>query len=648
MRTLSPGHQIHWYRIESVLGQGGFGVTYLAHDTNLDRRVAIKEYLPPTVAARHGDDSVRPLSEGKRADFAWGLDNFLAEARTLALFRHENIVGVHSVFEENNTAYMVMVYEQGDSLSALYRRGEYRDQRTLEHVFFPIFDGLGEIHDLGFIHRDIKPANIYIRENGTAVLLDFGAARSMAQRQTGEMTSLVSQGYTPLEQYSVNYGEQGPWTDIYALAATMYEGITGRKPEEALSRSACLLRRRPDPVSPLAVEFHPAFEARFLDAVFAGLALQPEERPSDLDAWLERFRGDLSGVNPDDFDALDERTRLFRRAERAEDDDRTVLRRPSHPSPRSTVSAASSPNARTPTARPSVESMPLVSPAFPNRDDDREPRNSDPSTSRAASGRSRPRRRALREDRTKDRRGRGRAVGLLVAMSLLAGVGVAGWWYFERSVRDAPVAPLDLALIDTLPEPREMLSVAPRAVEVARRLDDMGTLASLYRQADAAGAADERLEAGARNLREQIEEIALEWHPQRHPDIVGRIERVATLLPERVAERASLQRLIDSANERSDLDAARSLLAANAITEPAGDALIDRIGRLDNEDYRALVDSPAWARLMSELGNAALERVRAARFDDASLLVRAALTLQPDEPFMRRLGEHLGGGEPGS
>jgi len=619
-----------------VLGQGGFGVTYLAHDTNLDRRVAIKEYLPAMVAARHADDSVRPLAENKREDFAWGLDNFLVEARTLARFRHENIVGVHSVFEENSTAYMVMAYEQGDSLSSLYRRGEYRSQGELEDVFFPIFDGLGEIHRLGFVHRDIKPANIYIRQDGTAVLLDFGAARPMAQQQTGEMTSLVSQGYTPLEQYSVNYGEQGPWSDVYALAATMHEGITGRKPEEALSRSACLLRRRPDPVSGLSADAHPGFDARFLDAVSTGLALQPEERPQDLERWLAHFRGSPSGssaTRSDAFDVLDEPTRL-RRPEPPPDVGRTRLRPPG-PRPGSGAPEPSGPSGRAiaaaaPSAMPVFDRLPADRPAPPRRP-----------------GPGQPDERA-RHPRNGGRSGVGRTIGAPIAFVLLAAIGGAAWWFLDAAPDEAILASPDPALVDTLPSPREPLGVASRAAEVERRLDGMGRLAALYRQADDAGAMSETLELGARALREELGALALEWHPQRHAGLVGSIERVAALLPERIAERAGLQGIIGSANGRSELDAARSMLEANAIVTPADAALIDRIGRLGVDDYRALSSTSAWAGMMAALGNGALERVRAEDFDQASLLVRAALTLQPDEPFMRRLGEHLGRAGTGS
>ena len=289
IKALAPGYELAWYTIKQVLGQGGFGITYLGYDNNLAREVAIKEYLPASFAYRQQDFSVKPLTGEHRDHYNWGLESFLNEAKTLAKFNHDNIVRVHAVFEQNSTAYMVMEYEHGDSLAALLKQRGTVDQAFQEAVFFPIFDGLEKIHELGFIHRDIKPSNIYIRGNNTPVLIDFGSAREASLQQSGEITSLVSQGYTPLEQYSSSYGQQGPWTDIYSLAATMYQGITGKLPDDAVSRSAKRFRSQPDDITQLAAARFPGYEQRFLDAVFAGLALEPELRAADLSQWKQAF-----------------------------------------------------------------------------------------------------------------------------------------------------------------------------------------------------------------------------------------------------------------------------------------------------------------------------------------------------------------------
>ena len=163
--TLPAGYRLHWYQVESVIGRGGYGITYRAHDQNLDQPVAIKEYLPVDFATRHDDETVHPRTGEQSEMFAWGLERFITEARTLAKFKHPNIVTVYSVFEENQTAYMVMEYAEGTDLASVYKTSpEFTEQQYLD-TFLPITDGLALVHESGFIHRDIKPANIIITEN---------------------------------------------------------------------------------------------------------------------------------------------------------------------------------------------------------------------------------------------------------------------------------------------------------------------------------------------------------------------------------------------------------------------------------------------------------------------------------------------------
>jgi hypothetical protein len=238
--ALPTGHRLHWYVIEQVLGQGGFGITYLAHDPNLDRRVAIKEYMPSEVARRRADASARPRTGTQAERYAWGLERFLSEARTLARFDHPNIVRVHSVFEANNTAYMVMRFEEGEDLASLLERRGALPEGELNNCLMPILDGLELVHASGFIHRDIKPENIYVRQDGSPVLLDFGSARqSFGSAKT--MTILVAPGYAPLEQYHGDATSQGPWTDIYGLGATCYRAITGHAPLDSVARAKGVL-----------------------------------------------------------------------------------------------------------------------------------------------------------------------------------------------------------------------------------------------------------------------------------------------------------------------------------------------------------------------------------------------------------------------
>jgi len=302
-RPLSAGSQIDGYKIREVLGMGGLGITYKAHDSHLDREVAIREYLPTSCAVRHVNFSVKPISADHEERYKRGLANYLNVARTLHDFTHNNIIKVHAVIETNATAYMVMESEHGVGLDTIIDQCGTLEQNHQTQIFFPLFDGLQKIHELGFVHRSIKPSNIRIREDGSPVLLDFGSARQTSMLQPIESTALANQDYMPLEQYSAEYGEQGPWTDIYSLAAIMYRGVTGANPDEALSRSDFLMRSQPDTVQPLSAEAHPTYKQSFLSALHSGLTLQPKHRPQSLSLWQLLFDGDLEAYRRQSADA---------------------------------------------------------------------------------------------------------------------------------------------------------------------------------------------------------------------------------------------------------------------------------------------------------------------------------------------------------
>jgi serine/threonine protein kinase len=282
--ALPSQHRLHWYVLERVLGQGGFGITYLARDANLDQQVAIKEYLPVDVATRRPDASVRSRTEEQSERYRWGLDRFIREARTLAKFDHPNIVRVLSVFEHNNTAYMVMRFEEGENLAALLERRRTLPENELMKVVLPILDGLELVHNAGFIHRDIKPDNIHIRDDGSPVLLDFGSARhSMGHART--VTILVAPGYAPFEQYYSSGEDQGPWTDLYSLGATCYRAIAGIAPMDAISRSKGILGSTREILIPAATIGSGRYSPEFLKAVDHALAFAEKERPQTIAEW---------------------------------------------------------------------------------------------------------------------------------------------------------------------------------------------------------------------------------------------------------------------------------------------------------------------------------------------------------------------------
>jgi len=272
------------YRLESVLGAGGFGMTYLGWDTNLEKKVAIKEYLPVELAVRALDGSVVPINTGTEHNYKWGLDRFLQEARLLAKFTHPNIVVVSRYFEANGTAYMVMNYESGASFNQLLKSNPQPDEQLLMGMLMPLLDGLHAVHEAGFLHRDIKPSNIFIRDSGAPLLIDFGSARLAISSATRTITSVLTPGYAPLEQYS-NDGNQGPWTDIYSMAGVMYRAVMGDNPPDVVTRL------KDDGVVQSLLTRSERFTPGFLQAIGHGMEVNENIRPQSVPEWRAMFTG---------------------------------------------------------------------------------------------------------------------------------------------------------------------------------------------------------------------------------------------------------------------------------------------------------------------------------------------------------------------
>lgn len=284
--ALPTGSKILWFEIQKVLGKGGFGITYLGRDANQDQLVAIKEYLPSSFASRTEDRQVQPNSPSCKDKFEWGLQRFLKEAQTLARFRHSAIVRVVSFFRDSNTAYMVMEYVEGEGLDVLLKREKTLVEDEILKILPPLLDGLEVLHNANFIHRDIKPPNILIRHDGTPVIIDFGSAR---QSIGDDMTSLLSLGYSPFEQYDSSGERQGPWSDIYAMGGVLYRCLSGRKPADAAMRIAARLRNDQDPMKSAVETGKGQYNPTFLAAIDKALQVLETDRPQSIGEWRKQL-----------------------------------------------------------------------------------------------------------------------------------------------------------------------------------------------------------------------------------------------------------------------------------------------------------------------------------------------------------------------
>lgn len=282
-KALPAGTVLREWRLDEVLGVGGFGIVYKAHGIYFDELVAIKEYFPSSISERKEDDTIVPVDSDAEEVHALGLKKFVEEAKLLwnlsTPSRHPNIVSVRSLFEIHGTAYMVMDFEDGTSLSKLLKDGTRYNQASLTALIQPIAEGLERAHRVGVLHRDIKPANILVGPEGRPVLIDFGSARFESGEATSTTVTFHTPPYAAIEQYVKTY-DQGPWTDIYALGVVLYECVTGEKPAEVLER----LHGNAD--KPLAEGDWPGFSKGFLAAIDAAMTIRPDERPRSISEWL--------------------------------------------------------------------------------------------------------------------------------------------------------------------------------------------------------------------------------------------------------------------------------------------------------------------------------------------------------------------------
>ena len=582
-RPLPIGHLLLWYEIEEVLGQGGFGITYLATDTNLKRSVAIKEYLPTIFAYRNEDFTVAPLTGEHGDNYNWGLSSFLNEARTLAKFRHRNIVQVQTVFESHNTAYMVMEYEHGDSLSRLIsKRRDSLDQSFYERLLFPVMDGLQDIHDAGFIHRDIKPPNIYLRSDGSPVLIDFGSARQTSQQDTGEMTTLVSQGYTPLEQYSSNFGEQGPWTDIYSFAASVYHGITGKRSVDALNRSAGLLAGKPDPLKPLGEMDLSGYSPVFLSAIDQAMMLKPDDRPQSLSQWREMFDAD----------------------------EPTVL----HPV---TVSVTA-PESESVPEEVFTQVKPIGKPAA-------------------------ERRTTMPQVQPPEEEPKSSFIPFAGAAVLLLALGAGGWWFMQNQPVNVP-DPLSADAIAQLPRPSSAPGIVDPRDRIKEELNELRTLASVYAEAIDIDPGSARAQQGVAAVTAQLDQLSssplVAGNTQFNQQITEAVLPLAALDSKAAQLRARLQ----ESTTLVRFSSLGELLDRDSLSAAEQQRLINGLASLQGADRDAAMRDPRFTALSDRFTRSIVRQVENRQFDQAARMIEVVMLFSPDDQRIVRLREHLQSG----
>ena len=284
--SLPIGTRLGEFEITRRIGDGGFSVVYLAWDHSLDRKIALKEYMPSSIAVRGSHTQVNPRSERHRETFDAGLRSFINEAKLLAQFDHASLVKVYRFWEANGTAYMVMPYYQGSTVRDTVRQmPNAPNEAWIGSLLLPLAEALNVIHDAQCYHRDIAPDNvILLADSGQPLLLDFGAARRVISGMTQALTVILKPGYAPIEQYDEIPGmKQGPWTDVYALAAVVHWLVTGKTPPPSVGR---MVR---DTYVPLTQAAAGRYSERFLAATDRALAVLPDQRTPSIDAFISEL-----------------------------------------------------------------------------------------------------------------------------------------------------------------------------------------------------------------------------------------------------------------------------------------------------------------------------------------------------------------------
>ncbi len=269
------------YKIIGKLGEGGFGITYLAEETTLHHKVAIKEFMPREHANRSQmNNSISPYTD-KIGAFNHLIKRFEEEAKLLVGLKHPNIVRVWELFKANNTVYMVMDYEEGETLNSYLKKYPRLNENEIINIMNPVFEAIKYVHSKGILHRDIAPDNIYMRENGTPMVIDFGSARDVIAKYSRTIP-IVKEGYSPPEQYLTTI-KQSPPADIYALGAVLYRMMSGKRPASSLARQNLSHEQERDPLENIATLCNNRYGQKLIDVVNMAMNLKTQNRFQTID-----------------------------------------------------------------------------------------------------------------------------------------------------------------------------------------------------------------------------------------------------------------------------------------------------------------------------------------------------------------------------